>query len=119
MKFSGRHFPKDMILQVIRWYISYPLCYRRLGKSWRSEVWLLITPINRWDGCICPSTGSSASKAETCSEKLWRMDETAIKIKGRNGYLYRAVDKEGNTVDFLLTKKRDKKAVCKAFRHHD
>ncbi len=50
------------------------------------------------------------------------MDETTIKIKGRDCYQYRAVDKEGNTVDFLLTKKRDKKAVNaffrKAFRHH-
>ena len=50
------------------------------------------------------------------------MDETYIKVKGRDCYLYRAVDKEGKTVDFLLTKKRDKKAAMaffrKAFRQH-
>ena len=37
----------------------------------------------------------------------WRMDETYIKIKGKWRYLYRAVDKEGKTIDFLLTKNRD------------
>ena len=41
----------------------------------------------------------------------WRMDETYIKIKGEWKYLYRAVDKQGNTIDFLLTAKRDKKAT--------
>ncbi|MCZ6820501.1 MAG: IS6 family transposase, partial [Calditrichaeota bacterium] len=41
----------------------------------------------------------------------WRLDETYSKIKGEWKYLYRAVDKQGNTVDFLLTAKRDKKAA--------
>jgi putative transposase len=38
----------------------------------------------------------------------WRMDETYIKVKGEWTFLYRAVDKAGNTVDFLLTKRRNK-----------
>ena len=43
--------------------------------------------------------------------KSWRMDETYIKVKGKWCYLYRAVDKENNTINFLLTKKRDKKSA--------
>ncbi len=50
--------------------------------------------------------------------KSWRLDETYIKVKGQWKYLYRAVDKGGNTVDYLLTAKRDRKAakrfLCKA-----
>jgi len=50
--------------------------------------------------------------------KSWRLDETYIKVKGQWKYLYRAVDKEGNTVDYLLTAKRDRTAAkrfsCKA-----
>src|SRR3954447_15306063 len=50
------------------------------------------------------------------------MDETYIKVKGAWMYLYRAVDKEGNTVDFLLTKRRNKRAaplfLLKAIRNH-
>lgn len=53
----------------------------------------------------------------------WRMDETYIKVKGIWKYLYRAVDKEGKTVDFLLTAKRDKAAAMrffdKAMQAHD
>ena len=45
----------------------------------------------------------------------WRMDETYIKIKGKWHYLYRSVDKENNTIDFLLTEKRDKKAAKRFF----
>jgi transposase-like protein len=52
----------------------------------------------------------------------WRMDETSIKVKGQWKYLYRAVDREGQTIDFLLTAHRDKKAALrflkKAVRHH-
>ena len=45
----------------------------------------------------------------------WRMDETYVKVKGQWRYLYRAVDKEGNTVDFLLTKRRQKMSAQKFF----
>ena len=46
----------------------------------------------------------------------WRMDETYIKVKGHWKYLYRAVDKEGNTIDFLLRSKRNKSAAKAFFR---
>ena len=45
----------------------------------------------------------------------WRMDETYIKVNGAWKYLYRAVDKEGKTVDFLLAAKRDKAAAMRFF----
>ncbi|MCQ6307578.1 IS6 family transposase, partial [Bacillus cereus] len=41
----------------------------------------------------------------------WRVDETYIKIKGEKMYLYRAIDSEGNTIDFYLSRKRDAKAA--------
>jgi len=48
----------------------------------------------------------------------WRVDETDIKVKGKDKYLYRAVDSTGNTLNFLLTAKRDaaaaKRFLCKA-----
>jgi len=45
----------------------------------------------------------------------WRMDETYLKVKGVWKYYYRAVDKQGNTIDFLLTFKRDTKAAKRFF----
>ena len=47
-------------------------------------------------------------KRKKVVEKKWRTDETYIKVKGQWRYLYRAVDKQGNTVDFLLTKRRQR-----------
>jgi len=44
------------------------------------------------------------------------MDETYIRIKGKNVYLYRAVDSQGNTVDFLVSEKRDKRAARRFFK---
>ncbi len=55
-------------------------------------------------------------KQKPAVKTSWRMNETCIKVTGRDFYRYRAVDKEGNTVDFLLTKKRDKKAAKAFFR---
>ena len=46
----------------------------------------------------------------------WRVDETYIKVKGKDKYLYRAVDSDGNTLDFLLTAKRDAEAAKRFFR---
>lgn len=71
--------------------------------------------INRWVIHYAPLLENEFRK--NCKRKVgssWRMDETYIKIKGVWHYLYRAVDKEGDTIDFMLSKKRDE-ASAKAF----
>ena len=54
--------------------------------------------------------------------RRWRMDETYIRVRGQWKYLYRAVDTNGQTIDSLLTAKRDAAAALrffhKAIRHH-
>ena len=60
-------------------------------------------------GEIQPPIGGSASIAGSGRYVSWRMDETYIKVKGQWYYLYRAVDKHGQKIDFLLTEHRDKK----------
>src|SRR4051794_31477667 len=60
---------------------------------------------------VYSSDGSCFQEKKKAVGKSWRMDETYIKVKGLWMYLYKAVDKEGNTVDFLLTKMRNKRAV--------
>ena len=123
MKFSGRHFPKDVILQAVRWYVSYPLSFRMIEEMF-AERGIVVdhTTINRWVIAYAPKLEALHRKQKPAVTTSWRMDETYIKVKGRDCYLYRAVDKEGKTVDFLLTKKRDKKAAIaffrKAFRQH-
>lgn len=67
--------------------------------------------IQRWVVHYAPRIEKSFRKNKKRVGLRWRMNETYIKIRGEWKYLYRAVDKQGNTIDFLLTAKRDKKAT--------
>ena len=69
--------------------------------------------INRWTIRFLPLLEHAFRKHKRSVGSSWRMDETYIKVKGIWQYLYRAVDKEGKTVDFLLTARRDKAAALR------
>ena len=71
--------------------------------------------INRWAIRFLPLLEKVFRKHKRPVGGSWRMDETYIKVKGAWKYLYRAVDKEGKTVDFVLTAKRDKAAALRFF----
>ncbi len=105
------------------WSISYPLSLRMIKETFAERgITADHTTISRWVIVYAPQLEAMYRKQKSAVKSSWHMDETTIKIKGRDRYLYRAVDKEGKTVDFLLTDKRDKKAANaffrKAFRHH-
>ncbi len=71
--------------------------------------------INRWAVRFLPLLEKVFRNHKHAVGKSWRMDETYIKVKGAWKYLYRAVDKQGKTVDFLLTAKRDASAARRFF----
>ena len=121
---KGMRFPIDVILVCIRWYAAYPLSYRHLEEIMEERgVCVDHSSINRWATRFLPLLEKAFRKHKRPVGKSWRRDETCIKVKGVRKYLYRAVDKEGQTVDFLLTAKRDKAAarrfLDKAMRDHD
>jgi len=101
--FKGHRFEKDIILVCVRWYVAYPLSYRNLEEM-MAERGVQVEAELRRSGNKRP-VGTS-----------WRMDETYIKVNSQWKYLYRAVDKAGQTIDFLLTAHRDKKAALRFFR---
>src|SRR5215217_117579 len=72
--------------------------------------------LNRWVIKYAPEVEKQFRRRQQPVGKSWRMDETYVRIKGQSKYLYRAVDKEGHTVDFLLTPHRDR-ATAEAFLH--
>jgi len=71
--------------------------------------------INRWSIRFLPLLEEAFRKYKRPVGVSWRMDETYIKVNGKWKYLYRAVDKAGKTIDFLLTAKRDKEAAMRFF----
>jgi putative transposase len=113
---KGMRFPIDVILICIRWYAAYPLSYRHLEEIMEERgVSVDHSTINRWANCFLPLIEKMAHKYKRPVGGSWRMDETYIKVKGVWKYLYRAVDRQGKTVDFLLTAKRDMTAAKRFF----
>jgi transposase-like protein len=113
---KGMRFPIDVILVCIRWYAAYPLSYRHLEEMMQERgVFVDHSSINRWAIRFLPWLEKVFRKHKRPVGGSWRMDETYIKVKGVWKYLYRAVDKQGKTVDFLLTAQRDKAAAMRFF----
>ena len=113
---KGMRFPIDIILVCIRWYAAYPLSYRHLEEMMEERgVFVDHSSINRWAIRFLPLLEEVFRKHKRAVGASWRMDETYIKVKGTWKYLYRAVDKDGKTVDFLLTARRDKAAALRFF----
>ena len=105
-----------MILVYIRWYAAYPLSYRHLEEMMEERgVFVDHSSINRWAIRFLPLLEKVFRKHKRPVGGSWRMDETYIKVKGAWEYLYRAMDKEGKTVDFLLTARRDRAAALRFF----
>ena len=113
---KGMRFPIDVILVCIRWYAAYPLSYRHLEEMMEERgVFVDHSSINRWAIRFLPLLEKVFREHKRAMGGSWRMDETYIKVNGVWKYLYRAVDKEGKTVDFLLTARRDKAAALRFF----
>jgi len=111
-RFHGGHFPKCIVLQTVFWYLRYSLSYRDIEELMKERgVELDHATVQRWVVKYTPLLETKFRKKKKAIGTSWRMDETYIKVKGIWHYLYRAVDKEGNTIDFLLTRKRDKIAA--------
>jgi len=113
---KGMRFPLEVILVCIRWYAAYPLSYRHLEEMMEERgVQVDHSTINRWSIRFLPLLEKAFRKYKRPVGVSWRMDETYIKVNGKWKYLYRAVDKAGKTIDFLLTAKRDKEAAMRFF----
>lgn len=113
--FEGRHFDREIIVLCVRWYLRFKLSFRDLVEM-MAERGLSIahTTIMRWVRHYAPGFERRWNRFAQPPGASWRVDETYVKIHGEWAYLYRAVDRAGNTVDFRLSPRRDV-AAAKAF----
>jgi len=123
ISFKGAHFPPDVILMGVRWYVAYPLSTRHVEELMEERgVEVDHSTINRWVIKYSPQLEEAFHRHKRPVWVSWRMDETSSKGKGEWRSLYRAVDKQGQTIDFLLTEQRDehaaKRFLTKAIRRH-
>jgi IS6 family transposase len=114
--FKGRQYPGEVILQAVRWYLRYPLAYEHVAEL-LAERGLEVDAscVWRWVQVSSPELNKRCQPHLKRTNKSYRVDETYIKVNGQEKYLYRAVDSTGQTVDFLLTAKRDTAAAKRFF----
>lgn len=115
--FKWRHYQGAVILLCVRWYLRYGLSYRDLAEVMAERgLTLSHTTIFRWVQAYAPELERRVRRHLKASNDSWRVDETYIKVRGKWLYLYRAVDSTGQTIDFLLTQTRSKRAARRFFR---
>jgi len=113
--FEGRHFDHELIVLCVRWYLRFKLSFRDLVEMMAERgLSMAHTTIMRWVHHYAPEFERRWNRFARPSGRSWRVDATCVKIRGRWMYLYRAVDREGKTVDFRLSARRNV-AAAKAF----
>ena len=113
--FEGIHFEREIIILCVRWYLRYKLSYRDLVEMMGERgLSLAHTTILRWVQRLLPEFEKRWNRYAVSAGSAWRVDETYVKVRGEWVYLYRAVDRDGQTVDFRLSRRRNV-AAAKAF----
>lgn len=115
--FKWKQFKGEIILWLVRWYCRYALSYNDL-KEIASERNLSIerSTICRWVHEYAPELEKRVKTHLKKTNDSWKLDETYIKVKGKWHYLYRAIDKCGHTLDWMLSRYRNKKVAKRFFK---
>ncbi|PGR95009.1 IS6 family transposase [Bacillus pseudomycoides] len=115
--FKWKHYQPDIILLTVRWYLRYNLSFRDLMEMMKERgLSISHTTIMGWVHQYGPELDKRIRRHLKLTNDSWRVDETYIKVKGQWMYLYRAVDSEGNTIDFYLCESRNKQAAKRFFK---
>jgi transposase, IS6 family len=115
--FKGRHFEAEIIILCVRRYLRYALSLRNLEEIMvERNVHVDHVTIWRWIQHYAPELSRRCRRELRKTNGSWRVDETYLRVGGKWTYLYRAVDSTGDTIDFLLSPKRDADAAKRFFQ---
>ena len=117
-EFKWKHFTPDIILWCVRWYGSTPMSYANLSDM-LAERGILVnrSTIYRWFIQYGPALRKKLRRYQFIRiDSSWQLDETYVKVKGKWYYLYRAINKRGETLDFYFSHKRNKEAAYQFLR---
>jgi transposase-like protein len=121
--FKGRHFDRSVILLCVRWYLAYSLSLRNLEEMMAERgVSVDHATIHRWTLRYAPELLKRFNQSKRAVTGRWHIDETYVKVRGQWCYLYRAIDSDGDTVEFWFSERRNltaaKRFLRKALKRH-
>jgi transposase-like protein len=123
MVFKGRHFDRSVILLCVRWYLAYNLSLRNLEEMMAERgISVDHATVHRWTIHYAPLLLEQFNRRKRPVTSRWHVDETYIKVRGQWRYLYRAIDSNGDTVEFWFSERRNlaaaKRFLRKALKRH-
>ena len=115
--FKRRRFPVEIILLCVRWYCKYGISYRDLAEMMQ-ERGVNVDPstLFRWVQRYAPEVEKRVRRYQGSRCGCWRVDETYVRVGGKWKYLFRAVDKHGQLIDFMLSNRRNTRAAYRFLR---
>jgi transposase-like protein len=120
--FKGRHFDRSVILLCVRWYLAYNLSLRNLEEMAERAISVDHATIHRWIVRYSPELLKRFNARKRAVTAKWHVDETYVKVRGQWRYLYRAIDSNGDTVEFWFSERRNltaaKRFLRKALTRH-
>ena len=116
--FNDLQFPTDIVLMAVLWRLRYKLGFRDVAELLLQRGFQVsYETIRVWEVQFAPLVSENLrSKRRGIAGQSWYLDETYIKVSGRWRYLYRAIDREGNMLDSMLSEHRDKHAARRFLR---
>jgi putative transposase len=123
MMFRGRHFDRSVILLCVRWYLAYGLSLRNLEEMMAERgISVDHATVGRWVVRYSPELLERFNSRKRAVTEKWHVDETYIRVRGQWRYLYRAIDSNGDRVEFWFSERRNlaaaKRFLRKALKRH-
>src|SRR3954453_3999215 len=123
VRYKNHRFPGEIISHGVWLYYHFTLSYRDVQELlFERGITVSHEAVRQWCRKFGQDYANRLRRRRPQPGDKWHLDETYVKVKGQWRYLYRAVDKTGQTIDFLLTEQRDehaaKRFLIKAIRRH-
>jgi transposase-like protein len=116
--FNFLEYPTDLVLLVVLWRLRYKLSLRDLAEMFLERGFVFThEAVRDWEARFAPLLADQLrAKRRGQAGRSWYVDETYVKVHGKWCYLYRAIDRDGNFVDCMLSQKRDMEAAKRFFK---
>jgi transposase-like protein len=116
--FNYLEYPTDIVLLVVLWRLRYKLSLRDLAEMFLERGFQFThEAVRDWETRFAPLLAEQLrAKRRGQAGRSWYVDETYVNIKGKWGYLYRAIDRDGNLVDSMVSETRDMEAAKRFFK---